>query len=64
MSIRRLAMVATASGVAGEPPGSSPADPTDALTPDWANSLRSRPSAMGERHWLAVQTNKMSMTRL
>ena len=57
-------MVATASGVAGAPPGSSPADPTDAPTPAWANNLRSRPSAMGDRHWLAVHTNKMSMAGL
>jgi hypothetical protein len=64
MSTPRAAMVAIAFGVAGAPPGSSPADPTDAPTPDRASSLRSRPSAMGDRHWLAVQTNKMSMTEI
>ena len=64
MSTRRSAIVATASGVAGAPPGSSPAEPTDAPIPAWANSLRSRPSAMGERHWFAVHTNKTSITGL
>ena len=64
MSTPRAAIVAIAFGVAGAPPGSSPADPTDAPTPDRANSLRSRPSALGERHWFAVQTTKTSMTGL
>jgi hypothetical protein len=60
----RAAMVATAFAVAGAPPGSNPADPTWAPTPARTKSLRNKPSAMGDRHWLAVHTNRMSIQGL
>jgi hypothetical protein len=61
MSMPRSAMTATAWGVAGAPPGNSPAEPMSARAPLSVRSVRNMPSAMGERHWLAVQIRRTSI---
>ncbi len=57
-------MTATASAVAGLPDGYSPAEVARAGSPLVAMRSRSRASAMGDRHWFAVQTRRTSMGRL
>ena len=61
MSMPRSAMTATALRVAGAPPGNSPAEPMSARAPLSASRVRNMPSAMAERHWLAVHIRRMSM---
>ena len=64
MSSPRLAITSTASAVAGLPEGYDPAEDTRPETPASARRRRRRASAIGERHWLAVQSRSTSMQRL
>src|SRR5690349_25099609 len=60
----RAAMAVTDPGLAEASPGSSPADDTVASTPSASRRARSRTSAIGERHWLAVHSTRISMRRV